>query len=211
MNPKERAAWLLMQLPQLYPDAHCALEFQNPLELLVATILSAQCTDKRVNIVTKTLFARLKSLEDYANISQEELETLIYSTGFYRNKAKNIRTCARQLLEIHHGIIPQDLDTLASLAGVGRKTANVLLGNAFGINAGMVVDTHIGRLSRRLGLTTATNPIKIEQDLMALFPQESWMNLSHWLISHGRAICQSRKPDCLLCPLAHECPSAGKS
>lgn len=210
MKKAERAKALLIQLPELYPDARCALEFSNPLELLIATILSAQCTDKRVNLVTKPLFKRLRSVEDFAAISQEELESLIRSTGFFRNKAKNIRACAARLLEDHGGEVPRDLEALAALPGVGRKTANVVLGNAFGINAGMVVDTHIGRLSRRLGLSKHMDPVKVELDLMRLFPRDSWKDLSHWLISHGRAICHSRKPACDQCALSWLCPSAGK-
>lgn len=211
MKKSDRARELLVLLPELYPDAHCELNFSNPLELLVATILSAQCTDKRVNLVTPALFHRARTVADYAAIPQEELEQLIRSTGFYRNKAKNIRACARRLLDLHGGEIPRDLLQLAELPGVGRKTANVVLGNAFGINAGMVVDTHIGRLSRRLHLTRHSDPVKVERDLMRLFPRETWKDLSHWLISHGRAVCDARKPRCEICRLAPLCPSAGKA
>ncbi len=201
---------MLEALPRMYPGAECELVFSNPWELLVATILSAQCTDKRVNLVTPAVFQRLRTLEDYATISQEELERLIRSTGFFRNKAKNIRACAREILARFDGNIPQDLDILASLPGVGRKTANVLLGNAFGINAGMVVDTHIGRLSRRLGLSRHPSPEKVERDLMRYFPQPVWKDLSHWLIQHGRRRCTALKPDCPNCEFSGFCPSAGK-
>ncbi len=207
MTRKARAAELLRLLPEIYPEAHCELDFRNPLELLVATILSAQCTDKRVNIVTKTLFQRCKTVEDYAAIPQEELETIIHSAGFYRNKAKNLRAMAAALIANHHGEVPQTLEALAALPGVGRKTANVVLGNAFGINAGVVVDTHVGRLSGRLGLTTHTDPVKIESDLARLFPRDSWTDLSHWLIWHGRRRCMARNPDCLHCELQSFCPS----
>ncbi len=210
MTRKARAAELLRRLPEIYPDAHCELDFNNPIELLVATILSAQCTDKRVNIVTKVLFQRCKTVEDYAAISQEEMETIIHSAGFYRNKAKNLRAMAAALIANHHGQVPQTLEALAALPGVGRKTANVVLGNAFDINAGVVVDTHVGRLSGRLGLTTHTDPVKIETDLAGLFPRESWTDLSHWLIWHGRRRCMSRNPDCPHCELKSFCPSCPK-
>ncbi len=208
MNRKQRATWLLGRLPELYPDAHCALLFRSPWELLVATVLSAQCTDKRVNLVTPVLFDRLPSVESFAAVSQEELESLIHSTGFFRNKAKNLRACAVALLRDYGGEVPKELSSLESLPGVGRKTANVILGNAFGINEGMVVDTHIGRLSRRLGLSGHNDPKKVEADLIKLFPRDSWKDLSHWLISHGRAVCAARKPACVSCPLASHCPSA---
>ncbi len=210
MTRRETARRLLEELPRLYPDAECALVFSSPLELLVATILSAQCTDKRVNMVTPAVFARCPEVADYASISQEELEALIHSTGFFRNKARNIRACAQVLLERHGGEIPRSLEELAQLPGVGRKTANVVLGNAFGLNEGMVVDTHIGRLSRRFRLTRHDDAVKVERDLMNLFPRESWKDLSHWLISHGRARCHARKPDCPACELASFCPSVEK-
>jgi len=206
-----RAAELLRLLPEIYPDAHCELDYRNPLELLVATILSAQCTDKRVNLVTKELFKRCRTASDYAAISQEELETLVHSTGFYRNKAKNIRAMAARLLKEHAGQVPQTLEALAALPGVGRKTANVVLGNAFGRNEGVVVDTHVTRLANRLGLTTHIDPVKIEQDLIRLFPRECWTDLSHWLIWHGRRRCGARKPDCPDCELQTLCPSAGRA
>ena len=199
---------LLKRLPAIYPDAHCELDHSNPLELLVATILSAQCTDKRVNIVTKDLFARCRTAADYATISQEELEALVRSTGFYRNKAKNIRAMGAALLAKHGGEVPSTLEALADLPGAGRKTANVVLGNAFQKNEGVVVDTHVGRLSQRLGLTTFSDPIRIEQDLIKLFPRDSWTLLSHWLIFHGRRRCSARKPDCPNCELRDICPSA---
>jgi len=199
---------LLKRLPAIYPDAHCELDHSNALELLVATILSAQCTDKRVNIVTKDLFARCRTAADYATISQEELEVLVRSTGFYRNKAKNIRAMGAALLAKHGGEVPSTLEALADLPGAGRKTANVVLGNAFQKNEGVVVDTHVGRLSQRLGLTTFSDPIRIEQDLIKLFPRDSWTLLSHWLIFHGRRRCPARKPDCPNCELRDICPSA---
>jgi endonuclease-3 len=208
LSRKERANRLLVELPRIYPDAKCALEFSNPLELLIATILSAQCTDKCVNLVTRTLFERCKTAADYASISQEELEKIIRPTGFFRNKAKNIRACAAELLRLHGGEVPRELDALAALPGVGRKTANVVLGNAFNINAGMVVDTHIARLSRRFDLTRYEDPVKIEADLMRLFPRDSWKDLSHWLIAHGRARCTARNPDCAGCELVTLCPTA---
>lgn len=210
MTRRDTAQRLLRELPLLYPGAHCELIYSNPLELLIATILSAQCTDKRVNMVTPALFSRCRRVEDYAGIGQEELEGLIRSTGFFRNKARNIRACAVRLLELHGGEIPRELEALAALPGVGRKTANVVLGNAFGINAGMVVDTHIGRLARRFRLTRHADAVKVERDLMKLFPRDSWTDLSHWLIAHGRAVCAARRPACSVCTLADFCPSAGK-
>jgi endonuclease-3 len=210
MTRSERAAELVQRLPRIYPDAHCELNFSNPLELLVATILSAQCTDKRVNMVTPALFARCRSAADYGAIPQEELEGLIRSANFYRNKAKSIRGAARQIVAKHGGEVPRTMVELVALPGVGRKTANVVLGNAFGTDDGVVVDTHVGRLSHRLGLTKHTDPVKIETDLMRLFPRSAWTNLSHWLIFHGRRRCQARRPDCPGCELKDICPSAGK-
>jgi len=210
MTRAERARELAVLLPRVYPDAHCELDFSNPLELLVATILSAQCTDRRVNIVTKDLFLRCRSASDYASISQEELEKIIRSTGFYRNKAKNIRGMAAILIAEHCGEVPRRLDQLAALPGVGRKTANVVLGNAFGIDEGVVVDTHVTRLSNRLGLTRHIDPVKIEQDLAKLFPRPCWTQLSHWLIWHGRRRCTARRPDCPGCELRDLCPSADR-
>ena len=208
MNKRERAAELLKRLPAIYPDAHCELVYSNPLELLVATILSAQCTDKRVNMVTPGLFRRCPTAVDYASISQEEREGLIHSTGFYRNKSKNIRAMATALLERHGGEVPSTLEALAALPGVGRKTANVVLGNAFSKNEGIVVDTHVSRLSQRLGLTKFTDPIRIEQDLIKLFPRPFWTDFSHCLIFHGRRRGPARKPDCAQCELNDICPSA---
>ena len=207
MTRKERAKTLAKELPRIYPDAHCELDFGNPLELLVATILSAQCTDVRVNMVTPSLFKRCPSAADYAGIPQEELETIIRSTGFYRNKAKSIRGMGAALVERHDGIVPRTIAELSALPGAGRKTANVVMGNAFGINEGVVVDTHVGRLSLRLGLTTNSDPVKVEQDLMELFPRKQWTDLSHWLIWHGRRRCKARKPDCEGCELRELCPS----
>jgi endonuclease-3 len=206
----QRAGELASRFQKIYPDAHCELDFQNPLELLVATILSAQCTDKRVNIVTKDLFKRCTEPRDYAEISQEELEGIIRSTGFYRNKAKSIRAMAARLVVENDGQVPHSLEALAALPGVGRKTANVVLGNAFGVEEGVVVDTHVARVAARLGLTKNTEPIKIERDLMKLFPRRQWTLLSHWLIWHGRRRCFARKPDCPHCELADICPTGRK-
>lgn len=210
MTRQERARVFSRLLRKTYSDAHCELNYSSPLKLLVATILSAQCTDKRVNIVTASLFNKFHTARDFAEISQEELETAIRSTGFYRNKAKNIRAAARKILELHRGEVPNTLEALAALPGVGRKTANVVLGNAFGKNEGIVVDTHVKRLSQRLGLTTHSDPAKIEQDLMKLFPRKDWTDLAHWLIWHGRRRCTARKPDCPGCELQQVCPSAFK-
>jgi endonuclease-3 len=206
----ERAAAVCKILARTYPDAHCELDYTNPLELLIATILSAQCTDKRVNIVTKELFRVCRSAEDYVALPQEQLEDLIKTAGFYRSKAKNIKACCKDLVEKHGGEVPRTMETLTALAGVGRKTANVVLGNAFDINVGVVVDTHVQRLSARLGLTKHTDPVKIEQDLVKLIPQDRWTLFSHWLIWHGRRRCYARKPDCPGCELKEICPSAGK-
>jgi len=208
MTRKERAALLSRDLPRIYPDAHCELDFKNPLELLVATILSAQCTDVRVNMVTKELFKRCKTASDYAEIPQEELEQIVRSTGFYRTKAKSLRGMGAALMERHAGEVPCTMAELSAIPGAGRKTANVVLGNAFSLNEGVVVDTHVGRLSLRLGLTTHTNPVKVELDLMKLFPREEWTLLSHWLIWHGRRRCKARNPDCTACELRSLCPSA---
>ena len=210
MTKQERAEALVQALSRVYPTAHCELVFSNPLEMLVATILSAQCTDKRVNIVTETLFQRYRTAADYASVPQEELEEAIHSTGFYRNKAKNIRAMAADLVEHHGGKVPETMEALTALAGVGRKTANVVLGNAFGMNEGVVVDTHVSRLSQRLGLTKATTAEKIELDLMRLIPRADWTNFSHWLIWHGRRRCYARNPDCAGCEVQALCPSAFK-
>ena len=207
MTRKQRAEELARELPRIYPTAHCELDYKNPLELLVATILSAQCTDVRVNIVTKELFKRCKTAADYASIPQEELEEIVRSTGFYRNKAKSLRGMGAALVERHAGKVPSTMAELSAIPGAGRKTANVVLGNAFDINEGVVVDTHVGRLSLRLGLTTNSDPVKVELDLMKLFPQEQWTLLSHWLIWHGRRRCRARNPDCKECELRSLCPS----
>ncbi len=204
----EQVQAIITELRRLYPDAKCSLNFSNPLELLVATQLSAQCTDERVNIVTEQLFQKYRRVEDYATASQEELEQDIRSTGFYRNKAKNIRAACQRILTEYDGEVPRTMEGLLSLAGVARKTANVVLGNAFGIIEGFVVDTHISRLSRRLGWTANEDPVRIEQDLMRIIPQKDWLDLSHMLIFHGRALCQARKPLCEQCTLVHLCPSA---
>ncbi len=205
---EEQVQAIITELRHLYPDAKCSLNFSSPLELLVATQLSAQCTDERVNIVTEQLFQKYRSAEDFATVSQEELEQDIRSTGFYRNKAKNIRAACQRILSEYGGEVPRTMEGLLTLAGVARKTANVVLGNAFGIIEGFVVDTHISRLSRRLGWTANEDPVKIEQDLMRVIPQKDWLDLSHLLIFHGRALCQARKPLCEQCTLVHLCPSA---
>jgi endonuclease-3 len=203
-----RAGEILQRLKSAYPEAHCALDHKSPLELVVATVLSAQCTDVRVNMVTPALFAACPTAAHYAEISTGELEGLIQSTGFFRNKAKSLQGLGRALVERHCGEVPRTMDELVQLPGVGRKTANVVLGNAFGVNEGVVVDTHVGRLAGRLGLSRATDPVKIELDLMPLFPREDWTLLSHLLIDHGRKICNARKPLCANCFLADICPSA---
>ncbi|HEY8901743.1 MAG TPA: endonuclease III [Chthoniobacterales bacterium] len=208
MTRSQRATELVRRLPEIYPGAHCELTFTNPLELLVATILSAQCTDKRVNLVTPALFARCRSAADFAAIPLEDLEALIRSTGFYRNKALSIRGAASAIVEKHAGKVPRTMQELIALPGVGRKTANVVLGNAFGINDGVVVDTHVGRLSRRLGLTRETDAVKVETQLVRLIPRAVWTDFSHWLIFHGRRRCTARNPDCAACELSDLCPSA---
>jgi endonuclease-3 len=193
----------------LYPHPKCALNHKSAFELAVATILSAQCTDERVNLVTKNLFKKYRSQQAFADAQQRELEQDIKSTGFFRNKAKNIIGFAQAIVNQHGGKIPRDLVTLIKLPGVGRKTANVILGTAFGIASGVVVDTHVTRLSKRMGLTSQTDPVKIEQDLMILIPQEHWINFSHAMIWHGRKFCMARKPNCEECPLAFDCPKIG--
>lgn len=204
---KNRVVKILPLLKKLYPDAKCSLNFSNPLQLLVATILSAQCTDERVNIVTKDLFRKYKSAKDFAAAKPESLEKDIQSTGFYRNKAKSLRAMAQSLLDQHKGQVPRTMEELTNLAGVGRKTANVVLGNAFDISVGIVVDTHVTRVSNRLGLTDhASDAVKIEQDLMPIIPRTNWTLWSHLLIQHGRAICQARRPKCEECPLLSHCP-----
>ena len=195
-------------LRKAYPEAECELVHHDALELAVATILSAQCTDKRVNIVTPALFARFPDAPALAAADQQDVEALIRSTGFFRNKAKNIIGMARALIERHGGEVPRTMDALVALPGIGRKTANVILGNAFGLNEGVVVDTHVARLSARLGLTRETDPVKIERALMALYPRSSWTLLSHLLIWHGRRVCDAKRPRCPDCVLRRICPSA---
>ncbi|HYP50555.1 MAG TPA: endonuclease III [Pyrinomonadaceae bacterium] len=208
MNKQQQADAVLDWLKRAYPDANCALNHSNALELLIATILSAQCTDERVNIVTETLFRKYRNVEDFASVAQEELEQDIHSTGFFRNKAKNIRAACEMILQEYGGEIPPDMGKLLALPGVARKTANVVLGNAFGIASGVVVDTHVSRVSQRLALTEETVPEKIERDLMQLIPETDWVLFPHLLISHGRAICQARKPKCAECGLEPICPSS---
>ena len=208
-DAKRHAAGVVRRLKAAYPDAHCALVFRSPLELLVATILSAQCTDVRVNMVTPALFASYPDARALAAARTADLERAIQSTGFFRNKAKSIAGAASRLVAEHGGEVPQDLATLVKLPGVGRKTANVVLGTAFGIPTGVVVDTHVARLSKRLGLTRHTDAVKIEQDLMRLLPKREWIDFSHRMIAHGRQVCLARKPKCDVCPLADICPRIG--
>jgi endonuclease-3 len=203
-----RGRRLVRTLAKLYPDAFCALHHETPLQLLIATILSAQCTDARVNLVTPALFARYPDAQALADADPKELETLIQSTGFFRNKARNLIACCQRLVEKHGGQVPSTIEELVALAGVGRKTANVLLGNAFA-TPGIPVDTHVGRLSRRLGLTTETDPVKVERDLMQLIPQKEWVNFGHRMIFHGRQVCHARRPNCAGCALAKFCPKVG--
>jgi endonuclease-3 len=207
MTRSERANQLVEAFPGIYPDAHCELDFKTPLQLLIATILSAQCTDKRVNMVTPTLFARYRTAADYARAKPVELEKAIQTTGFFRNKTKSIRAATAAIEKKHGGKVPQTMAELHALPGVGRKTANVVLGNAFHKNEGIVVDTHVARLSQRLSLTTQQDPERIERDLMKLIPQKQWTNWSHWLIWHGRRRCFARKPDCENCEVFRLCPS----
>lgn len=204
---QECAREIVARLRTDYPDARCSLNFTNALELLVATMLSAQCTDERVNAVTATLFQKYRTADDYAQANPEELEQDIKQTGFYRNKAKHVRAAATQIVQRFGGEVPRAMAELTSLPGVARKTANVVMGNAFGIVEGVVVDTHVGRISQRLHLTRSDDPVKIEQDLMALLPQSDWLDLSHLMIYHGRAICQARKPLCERCSLVDICPT----
>jgi endonuclease-3 len=199
---------IVRQLARLYPDASCALNYDNPLQLLVATILSAQCTDVRVNLVAPAVFARYPDAAAFATAVPRELQRLIQSTGFFRNKARNIIKCCQQLVARHGGQVPATMEELVPLPGIGRKTANVILGNAFGV-PGIVVDTHLGRLSRRMGLTTNTNPVKVERDLMGLLPRTQWTMFSHRMIHHGRQVCHARKPNCGGCALAKVCHKVG--
>ncbi len=207
MTARERVKQLIQIWPKVYPNAHIELNFHTPLELLVATVLSAQCTDKRVNMVTPALFRKYRTAKDYASAPQAELENAIRSTGFYRAKARSIRAAMRAIAEEHGGKVPDTMEALCALPGVGRKTANVILGNAFGKNEGIVVDTHVIRLSQRLGLTKHKDPEKIERDLMKLVPQKYWTIWSHWLIWHGRRRCYARKADCSRCEVFQLCPS----
>jgi endonuclease-3 len=208
-SPKtDRAPEIHKRLLKTYPDAHCALDFENPYQLTAATILSAQCTDVRVNMVTPSLFAKYPAPKDLAAAKPEDVEEIIKSTGFFRNKTKSLIGMATAVDERHGGEIPRTMDDLVKLPGVGRKTANVVLGNAFDTNVGVVVDTHVTRVSQRLALTKQTDPVKIEVDLMKLFPQEGWTLLSHLFIEHGRQICDARKPECERCPLSDLCPSS---
>ena len=206
---KRHAARVARILAKTYPAAKCALNFKSPLELLIATILSAQCTDVRVNIVTKDLFRKYRSADDFANAEATELEDKIKSTGFFRSKTKSIQAACRQLVDQYEGEVPKDIDALVHLPGVGRKTANVVLGTAFGIASGVVVDTHVRRITKRLGLTKHKEPEKIERDLMALLPKKEWVDFSHRLIHHGRKICLARRPKCEECTLNKVCPRIG--
>lgn len=201
----KRVPLILAELAKLYPDARTELDFHTPLQLMVAVMLSAQCTDKRVNLVTPALFARFRSAKDFAESERDELEKYIQSTGFFRNKAKNIQAACTALVEKHNGEVPSTLEELTALPGVGRKSANCVLGDAFD-TPGITVDTHVGRLARRLGLTDKDDPVKVEFELMKLFPQPAWTDASHRLILHGRRVCAARKPACESCTLAHLCP-----
>jgi len=204
-----RTRQIISKLKKTYPDAHCELDHADPLQLLIATILSAQCTDARVNKVTPALFARCRTARDFSEISATELENLIRTTGFFRSKAKSIRGCATALVKDHGGEVPQTMEHLHQLPGVGRKTANVVLGNAFNLAEGIVVDTHVGRLSRRMGLTRQHDPVKVEQALVKIVPREDWTLFSHLLIWHGRRRCSARKPDCSQCEISTLCPKRG--
>jgi len=206
---KSHAAKVLRRLKADYPEAPCALNHETPFQLLIATILSAQCTDARVNLVTQDLFQKYEDAADFAVAPLRDIERAVKSTGFYRNKAKNIQACSIELHEQHAGEVPQDLEILVGLAGVGRKTANVVLGTAFGLATGVVVDTHVGRLSRRLGLTEAKDAVRVERDLVSLLPKKEWIQFSHRMIHHGRAICGARKPLCSDCSMKRFCPQIG--
>ena len=200
---------ILRLLKKHYPDAHCALNHKNAFELICATVLSAQCTDKRVNMVTPNLFKKFPDPESLSKATLSQIETMIKSTGFYKNKALSLKELAKALVQKHGGQVPQTMDELISLRGVGRKTANVILGTAFGKNVGVVVDTHVGRLSRRLGLTENKDPVKVEKDLMKIVPKKDWTLISHLLIEHGRGLCPARVPKCADCFLRFECPQRG--
>lgn len=205
---RARSGEILARLKREYPESRCSLNFESPLQLLVATVLAAQCTDERVNQATPALFRRCPTAREYAEIPLPELEELVRTTGFFRNKARAVQNLGRTLITEHGGEVPSTMDELKALPGVGRKTANVVLGNAFRQNVGIVVDTHVQRLSRRLGLTEQTDAEKIERDLLPLVPQDDWTLWSHLLIDHGRKICKARKPECPICPVANLCPSA---
>ena len=207
---KARMRKIVGQLKVLFPNATCSLGYENPLQLLIATILSAQCTDERVNRVTPGLFKRYAEAADFAQAGPGEIEGAIHSTGFFKSKAKSIRNCCRALVEEHGGEVPASMEALTRLAGVGRKTANVVLGNAFGMAEGVVVDTHVRRISNRLGMTTHQDPVKIEQDLMVLVPKADWTVFAHLVIRHGRATCTARSPECEVCEIGRLCPSRGK-
>ena len=207
-DQKTKMKTVIRLLRKAYPDAHCALNHANPLELLIATILSAQCTDERVNIVTATLFRKYRKAQDYYAVDVTELEKDIHSTGFYRNKAKNIQGATRKIVEEFRGEVPQNMDDLLTLPGVARKTANVVMGNAFGIASGVVVDTHVTRISNLLGFTDTENAVKIEQELIPITPKKDWIMLPHLLIWHGRAICKARAPNCGACVLEVLCPGS---
>ncbi len=206
---KRYSSQVLKRLKAAYPDAECALNYSSPLQLLVATILSAQCTDARVNLVTKDLFKKYRTAQDFAQAKPAELEKAIQSTGFFRNKAKNILGCCQQLVEKHGGEVPQNLDDLVKLPGVGRKTGNVVLGTAFGIASGVVVDTHVTRVTHRLGMSKSNDAVKIEQELMPQIPKAEWVNFSHRVIHHGRRVCDARKPKCDICNMNDICPRIG--
>lgn len=210
LTKKRRALLILEQLKALYPEAPCSLDYENPLQLLIATMLSAQCTDARVNLVTPDLFGRYPTVTDYAEADVSEIETYVKSTGFYRNKSKNIRATCEKIVTDFGGEVPQSMEELTSLPGVARKTANVVLAHAFGINAGVTVDTHVKRITNRLGLTKHDTPVKIEQDLMKLLPQPDWENWSIRLVYHGRAVCDARNPACERCTLIELCASGNK-
>ena len=205
---RAQTAEVIRRLKKAYPDAHCALVHTTPFELLIATILSAQCTDERVNIVTADLFRKYRGPADYLKVSQKELERDIHSTGFFRNKAKNIQAACQRIIDVYGGEVPRTMEELLTLGGVARKTANVVLGNAFGIAAGIVVDTHVSRVSQRLGLTAHETPAKIERDLQCLVPKKDWVMFPHWMIFHGRRVCNARKPKCPECVLSDICPSS---
>jgi endonuclease-3 len=207
----ERVKPVIRKLARRYPEARCSLDFGSPLQLLVATILSAQCTDERVNMVTPALFAKYRSAQDFADANPDELAEMIRSTGFFRNKTKALVGMGQALAERHGGEVPRSMEELVQVPGVGRKTANVVLGNAFGIAEGVVVDTHVKRISHRLGFTKHTDPAKIERDLMRLVPKKDWTLFPHLMIHHGRAICQARKPRCEICPVNTLCPAGEKA